>query len=60
MDNAPYQSRMLESVRPILSRFVVDEMAKASGHEVVWPPPYDCEHNPIELAWSHVKHKKVI
>ena len=30
-------------------------MAKASGHEVVRLPPYHCELNPIELAWSQVK-----
>ena len=30
----------------------VDEMAKAAGHEVVHLPPYHCELNPIELAWS--------
>ena len=37
-------------------KFVVDEMAKAVGHEVVRLPPYHCELNPIELAWSQVKH----
>ena len=30
-------------------------MAKAAGHEVVHLPPYHCELNPIELAWSQVK-----
>ena len=30
-------------------------MAKAAGHEVVRLPPYHCELNPIELAWSQVK-----
>ena len=37
------------------SKYAVDEMAKASGHEVVRLPPYHCELNPIELAWSQVK-----
>ena len=36
-------------------KYVVDEMAKAAGHEVVRLPPYHCELNPIELAWSQVK-----
>ena len=94
MDNAPYHSRILESVPTMTSRkqqmydwltekgieypesalkrelfqlvrgsipkpkFVVDEMAKAMGHEVVRLPPYHCEFNPIELAWSQVKHIK--
>ena len=30
-------------------------MAKAVGHEVVRLPPYHCELNPTELAWSQVK-----
>ena len=33
-----------------------DEMAKAAGHQVVRLPPYHCELNPIEMAWSQVKH----
>ena len=36
-------------------KYAVDEMAKFSGHEVVRLPPYHCELNPIELAWSQVK-----
>ena len=101
MDNAPYHSRMLESVPTMSSRkqqmhdwltakgieypeseysvsalkrelfqlihasnpkpkFVVDEMAKAVGHEVVWLPPYHCKLNPIELAWSQVNILKII
>ena len=36
-------------------KFVIDEMAKAAGHEVVRLPPYHCELNPIELAWAQVK-----
>ena len=36
-------------------KYAVDEMAKAAGHEVVRLPPYHCEFNPIELAWSQVK-----
>ena len=36
-------------------KYAVDEMAKAAGHEIVWPPPYNCELNPIDLARSQVK-----
>ena len=36
-------------------KYAVDEMAKAARHEVVHLPPYHCELNPIELAWSQVK-----
>ena len=36
-------------------KYVIDELAKASGHEVVRLPSYHCELNLIELCWSHVK-----
>ena len=36
-------------------KYTIDEMAKAAGHEIVRLPPYHCELNPIELAWSQVK-----
>ena len=36
-------------------KYAVDEMARAAGHEVVHLPPYHCELNPNELAWSQVK-----
>ena len=41
-------------------KFVVDVMAKAARHKVVWLPPCHCELNLIELAWSQVKHIKHI
>ena len=34
---------------------VIDEIAKAAGHEVVRLPPYHCELSPIEIAWAQVK-----
>ena len=36
-------------------KYAMDEMARAAGHEVVRLPPYHCELNVIELAWSQVK-----
>ena len=35
--------------------YVIDEIAKAAGHEVVRLPPYHCELSPIEMAWAQVK-----
>ncbi|CAK1603163.1 unnamed protein product [Parnassius mnemosyne] len=35
--------------------YVVDELAKAVGVEVLRLPPYHCELNPIELVWADVK-----
>ena len=37
------------------SKYAVDEMTKAAGHEIARLPPYHCELNPTELAWSQVK-----
>ena len=37
-------------------KYVTNEMAKTAGHEVVRLPPYHCELNPIEMAWSQIKH----
>ena len=35
--------------------YVIYEIAKAAGHEVVHLPTYHCELNPIEMAWAQVK-----
>ena len=32
-------------------KYVIDELAKADGHEVVRILSYHCELNPIELCW---------
>ena len=35
--------------------FKIDELLKAHGHIVVRLPPYLCDLNAIEYAWSQVK-----
>ena len=40
----------------IAKRYVIDEMARACGHEVLRLPPYHCTLNPIELVWARLKH----
>lgn len=50
--------QLLEKVKGIKSQYtsyVVDEMAKEVGVEVLRLPPYHCELNPIELVWADVK-----
>lgn len=42
---------------PAFKKYVVDEMAKARGMEVIRLPPYHCELNPIELIWAQIKGK---
>lgn len=36
-------------------RFVIDDLARLNGHEVLRLPPYHCEFNPIELIWAQLK-----
>uniref|UniRef100_A0A6P7FNP8 Uncharacterized protein LOC114332220 n=1 Tax=Diabrotica virgifera virgifera TaxID=50390 RepID=A0A6P7FNP8_DIAVI len=36
-------------------QFVIDELAKRNGHNVLRLPPYYCVFNPIELIWSQLK-----
>ena len=36
-------------------KYVIDEMERLAGHEVIRIPPYHCEPNPIELCWLQVK-----
>ena len=60
----PYPEKCLKSDiwsivkrhRPDQPEYHVDETAKQSGHEVVRLPVAHCELNPIEMAWSQVKH----
>ncbi|KAE9523362.1 hypothetical protein AGLY_016310 [Aphis glycines] len=50
---------LLERVKKIKSeheKYVIDEYAKENNKTVLRLPPYHCELNPIELAWSSVKH----
>lgn len=57
-DNSFIKSELLDLVRqhaPAFDKYLVDEAAKAANKMVLWLPPYHCELNPIELAWSQVK-----
>ncbi|CAI6373406.1 unnamed protein product [Macrosiphum euphorbiae] len=50
---------LLSKVRTIHTddheKYVIDEYAKDNNKTVLRLPPYHCELNPIELAWSSVK-----
>lgn len=37
-------------------KYVIDEVAKEHDKVVLRLPPYHCELNPIELAWSWIKN----
>lgn len=46
---------IVNRIKPPFNTYVVDEFVKTKGMTVLRTPPYHCEFNPIELAWSSVK-----
>jgi len=53
------KSQLLElanQFKPLSDTYVIDEIAKENNKIVLRLPPYHCELNPIELAWSWIKH----
>lgn len=57
-DKPLVKHRLIEKVKElnIQDTYVIDEEARKSNKIVLRLPPYHCELNPIELAWSVVKH----
>lgn len=52
------KAELLEIVaqkKPQFPTYVIDEIAKRHGHEVVRLPPYHCHFNPIEGVWAQIK-----
>jgi len=47
---------VVKQIKPLHEKIVMDEIAKAQNKTILRLPPYHCELNPIELAWSSVKH----
>ncbi|XP_060873383.1 uncharacterized protein LOC132947190 [Metopolophium dirhodum] len=47
---------VVKKIKPLNDKYVIDEIAKAQNKTILRLPPYHCELNPIELAWSSVKH----
>jgi len=47
---------IVKRLKPIHNKYVIDELVKTKNHTVLRLPPYHCELNPIELAWSSVKN----
>lgn len=53
------KSQLLEKVdnlKPQFDKYVIDELARENNKIVLRLPPHHCELNPIEHAWSLVKH----
>ena len=51
----PQLYALVQIHKPRLTKYVIDELARANGHFVLRLPPYHCELNPIELIWSQIK-----
>jgi len=47
---------LVKKMRPQFNKYVVDEYVKDKHMEILRLPPYHCELNPIELAWSSIKN----
>lgn len=47
--------QLVEQVKPKQKVFRVDKLLESHGHTVIRLPPYMCDLNAIELAWSKVK-----
>jgi len=45
----------VHELRPRFTSFIIDNLARNSGHIVLRLPPYHHEFNPIDLAWAMVK-----
>jgi len=45
----------VRELKPHKKPYIIDNLAKDTGHTVLQLPPYHCEFNPIELAWAMVK-----
>lgn len=46
---------IVKRIKPQFNKYVIDEYVKTKSMTVLRTPPYHCEFNPIELAWSSVK-----
>lgn len=47
---------VVKKIKPLHDKFVIDEIANAQNKTILRLPPYHCELNPIELAWSSIKN----
>ncbi|XP_008189979.1 uncharacterized protein LOC103311918 [Acyrthosiphon pisum] len=58
-DKPMVKFRLLDKVneiKPLHNKYVIDEEALKTNRHILRLPPYHCELNPIELAWSVVKN----
>jgi len=51
-----YLLEIAQKHKPLHEKYVTDEVVKEHDKVVLRLPPYHCELNPIELAWSWIKN----
>lgn len=61
-NNIPFDKNLFKSELLVIAkrntkpkRYVIDELLRHHGHEVLRLPPYHCEFNAIEMIWAHSK-----
>ncbi|XP_008181501.1 uncharacterized protein LOC103307625 [Acyrthosiphon pisum] len=52
----PQLLEIANELKPLHDKYVIDEVARDHNKIVLRLPPYHSELNPIEIAWSWVKH----
>lgn len=52
----PQLLEIVKRLKPKYERYAIDELAKANNQTILRIPPYHCELNTMELAWSSVKN----
>lgn len=63
-NNIPYEERMTKRelyhlivINKPPKKYIVDELLKQHGHEVLRLRPYHCDTNPIECIWNLTKQR---
>ena len=57
--NDSLKAELVEALKRLAPEptYIIDEMAREQGHEVVRTPPYHPELQPIEICWGVVKNE---
>lgn len=51
----PELYKLIQLHKPTQQRFLIDEIVRKEGHDVLRLPPYHPDLNPIELIWADIK-----
>lgn len=63
-NNVPFEENLRKrELYPLIKKamppkkYIVDDLLKRHGHEIVRLPPYHCDLNPIEYIWNLIKQR---